>query len=78
MHKGAFRDAETSSPTRENKFCAQTEAPTRKPRLCPYGARGAEREMKFGFCDRTPWGKIPYWGNLKSLWGSTFEPKVLA
>ena len=36
-----------------------------KPRLCPYGARGAGREMRFGLCCMRLVGKNPLLGESK-------------
>ena len=56
-------------PYHGNGFCARTEAPMHKPRLCPYGARGAGRVIKFGFCPPHSVGKNPLLGESAiSLW----------
>ena len=48
---------------------ARTEIPTHKPRLCPYGARGAGRVMRFGVCLYAPRGE-------KSVIGGTCNSSV--
>ena len=51
---GRFASAAGASPPpyHGNGVCARTEAPMHKPRLCPYGARGAVRVMRLGFAPR--------------------------